>query len=105
MSNNLEIQESCNSSCLASAQDGIAERVKSILMRIAERRAGIEVSELLDGAKLEGNLGLDSFVLQEVVMEIEEEFELDLSDESLDGVKTVGETVEFVKRKLQGVFQ
>ena len=47
------------------------------------------------------DLGADSLDLVELIMSVEEAFELgEVEDETLDGVKTVGDVVNFIKDRI-----
>ena len=51
-------------------------------------------------AKLEEDLEIDSLVIVEVVMAFEDEFEIEIDDEELADVKTVGQAVNLLHSKI-----
>lgn len=44
------------------------------------------------------DLGADSLDLVELIMELEEEFEITIPDDQAEKIKTVGEAVEYIER-------
>jgi acyl carrier protein len=80
----------------SSAGSSVPERIKSIIVD----KLGAEIKVINNNAKLIDDLGADSLDLVELVMEIENEFEISISDEHIEKVKTVGETIKYVEDKL-----
>lgn len=70
----------------------IAERVKKI---IAEH-LGKDLDKLTDDAGLIDDLGADSLDTVEIVLAMEEQFSVEISDEDAQGIVTVGDAVKFV---------
>ena len=56
----------------------------------------------LDAILLE-DLGADSIDLADLVMTFEDEFDMEISDEALENIKTVSDIVKFIDYKLQGL--
>ena len=46
------------------------------------------------------DLGADSLDLAEIVMEIEDEFDLDIPDGEEEGIKTIGDAVTYIEKKV-----
>ena len=69
------------------------ERVKKIVVD----RLGVDEAEVTLEASFKEDLGADSLDVVELVMEIEDEFDLEISDEDAEKVTTVGEVVEYIK--------
>ena len=61
---------------------------------------GIDESKVTMEAKLEEDLELDSLGLVEVVMAFEDEFNIEIDDEELADVSTVGEAVKLLHSKI-----
>jgi acyl carrier protein len=51
--------------------------------------------------RLEEDLEADSLDLVELAMALEEELSLEIPDEDLEGIRTVGDAVEFVAERVQ----
>jgi len=74
----------------------IEERVKKI---VAEN-LGKKVEEVRSDALFVDDLGADSLDTVEVVMALEDEFELDIPDEEAEKITSVQEAIDFVSARL-----
>ena len=74
----------------------VFEKVKSLF----EEELGIESEKITMEAKLEEDLEIDSLGNVEVVMAFEDEFEIEIDDEELTDVGTVGQAVNLLHSKL-----
>jgi acyl carrier protein len=74
----------------------IEARVRKVL---AEQLAVDEVQVVPD-ARFAEDLNADSLDLVEAVLALEEEWNIEIPEEEMDGVKTVGQAVELVAQKL-----
>ena len=70
--------------------EGIKAMIKEEL-NVPEEKITIE-------AKLAEDLGADSIDAVELIMNIEDEFEVQVSDEEAQNIKTVGDIVKFVEK-------
>ena len=57
----------------------------------------IEESEITLSSNIKDDLGADSLSLVDLVMALEDEFGLEIPDESLDSVRTVEDVVKYVE--------
>jgi len=71
----------------------IFEKVKEI---IADQ-LGVDVAEISSDARFIEDLGADSLDLVELIMALEEEFDLEIPDEDAEKISTVGDAVEYIK--------
>lgn len=67
--------------------------IEQWVIRCISRSTGIPVSEITADSHLEGDLDLDSLDRLSVVMDVEDEFGVDLPDDALENVATVRELV------------
>ena len=74
----------------------VFEKVKGLF----EEELGIESEKITMEAKLEEDLEIDSLGIVEVVMAFEDEFEIEIDDEELTDVGTVGQAVNLLHSKL-----
>jgi len=74
-------------------EDRIAERVK----KIVEEQLMVDASEITDEATFIDDLGADSLDVVEMVMELEDEFGIEVPDEEAEGLTTVGKAIEYIK--------
>ncbi|MEJ8544378.1 acyl carrier protein [Brevibacillus borstelensis] len=68
------------------------ERVKKIIVD----RLGVDESKITLEASFKEDLGADSLDVVELVMELEDEFDLEISDEDAEKITTVGEVVSYI---------
>ena len=61
---------------------------------------GIDESKVTMEAKLEEDLEIDSLGIVEVVMAFEDEYDIEIDDEELADVSTVGEAVKLLHSKI-----
>ena len=79
----------------------VEEIFKTIQSLIAEQFA-VEPEEVTMETALEEDLGADSVDLVELVMAMEEEFEIgEVGEEELGGMKTVGDAVNFIASRIK----
>ncbi|MDX1469296.1 MAG: acyl carrier protein [Acidimicrobiia bacterium] len=76
---------------------------------VSERLVGVLVSELgldaekiNDGAHFEEDLDVDSLGVVELLMALEDEFDVKIPDEEAESIVTVGQAVDLVTEKLGG---
>ena len=73
----------------------LVQRVKSV---IAEA-LGVKPTEVVPTASFIDDLNADSLDIVELVMTMEEEFDLDIPDEDAEKMKTVGDVVKYITSK------
>ncbi|MBD0316070.1 MAG: acyl carrier protein [Nitrospiraceae bacterium] len=73
----------------------VEERVKKI---IAEQ-LGVEEDEVTPEASFVEDLGADSLDTVELVMALEEEFEIEIPDEDAEKILTVAKALDYIKEK------
>ena len=74
----------------------VFEKVKNLFVD----ELGIDDEKVTMEAKLEEDLDIDSLGIVEVVMAFEDEFEIEIDDEELTDVGTVGQAVNLLHSKL-----
>ena len=70
----------------------IAKRVKEI---VAEQ-LGVEASLVVSEAAFMDDLGADSLDTVELVMALEEEFDIEIPDEDAEKIQTVNDAIEYI---------
>ncbi|MBI4803131.1 MAG: acyl carrier protein [Elusimicrobia bacterium] len=76
--------------------ENLEERVKKIIVS----QLAVDASEINLSAQFVQDLGADSLDTVELVMALEEEFDIEIPDEDAEKIKTVGEAVNYIKEKL-----
>ncbi|MEA1938852.1 MAG: acyl carrier protein [Pseudomonadota bacterium] len=73
----------------------IADRVKKIVVE----HLGVEESKVTENASFIDDLGADSLDTVELVMAFEEEFGIEIPDESAEGIQTVQNAIDYIADK------
>lgn len=71
----------------------IFEKLKEIIVDQLE----VEDSDVTMEADLIEDLGADSLDLVDLVMSIEDEFDVEVPDEAIENIKTIGDAVKFIE--------
>lgn len=74
------------------SQDEILEKVKKIVADQLE----VDLANVKPEANFANDLGADSLDTVELVMALEEEFEIEIPDEAAEGITTVQEAVNYI---------
>lgn len=73
----------------------VLERVTKVIVD----RLGVDESEVKLEASFRDDLGADSLDVVELVMELEDEFDMEISDEDAENISTVGSAVSYIESK------
>ena len=79
---------------MAASREEIYEQVKNVLVE----QLGIDENEISEEASFQGDLDADSLDLVELIMELEDQFGVKISDEDAQGIQTVGQAVDFIQQ-------
>jgi acyl carrier protein len=75
----------------------INERLKKIIVE----QLGVDESEVVPNASFVEDLNADSLDLVELIMSLEEEFKLQISDEDAEKITTVQEAEDYIEEHLR----
>ncbi len=76
---------------------GLGDRVSAIIVE----QLGVTKEELTPQASFIDDLGADSLDIVELVMAMEEEFDIEIPDDDAEKIQTIQDVVSYVKRKIE----
>lgn len=59
----------------------------------------IAEQDVTEQLNLKEDLHADSIAIMEVVLEIEEAFDIEISDEAMENIKTIGDAIDYLSTK------
>ena len=74
-----------------------AETIEARIRPLIAEQLGVEESKVTRDASFVDDLNADSLDLVEMVMSLEEEFKVEISDEAAESIKTVGNAIDFIQ--------
>lgn len=77
-----------------------AAEIDAKLKEIVVDRLNVEEDQIKPEASFVEDLGADSLDIVELIMGIEEEFDIEIPDEDAEKLTTVGEATNYIKGKL-----
>ena len=77
------------------SNEEIAERVKSIIVD----QLGVSVEEVTPEASFIEDLGADSLDIVELIMALEEEYDMEIPDEDAEKIQTVHDVISYITSK------
>jgi acyl carrier protein len=72
------------------------EEILAKLKPIVAEQLGVDEADVKEDASFTDDLNADSLDLVELIMSLEEQFKLQISDEDAEKITTVGEAVEYI---------
>ncbi|SVB55685.1 uncharacterized protein METZ01_LOCUS208539 [marine metagenome] len=69
------------------------------IKQVIANHLGLDESELKDEASFKDDLGTDSLTTVELIIELEEEFEIEIPDEDAETLFTVGDVVNYINNQ------
>ncbi len=74
----------------------VLERVKKVIAK----ELSVEVEELNIQASFTDDLGIDSLEIFEIVMSLEEEFDIEIPNEDIENIKNVQDISSYIESKV-----
>lgn len=77
----------------------VASSVEERVVDIVCENLGVNKDQVTRATKFQEDVGADSLDIVELVMELEEEFEITIPDDHAEKIKTVGEAIDYIERE------
>ena len=77
---------------MAASREEVYERVKEVLTE----QLGVDENEITEEASFQEDLDADSLDLVELIMELEDQFGIKISEEDAQKIQTVDQAVDYV---------
>lgn len=71
----------------------VFDKVKEIIVE----QLDVDAEKVTTNANIQDDLGADSLDVVDLVMSLEEEFDVEIPDEAVEGIKTVGDIVKYIE--------
>ena len=96
-----ENQAPASSAVLKDGQNGpsSAATVEERVIDIVCENLGVNKEQVTRQTAFIEDIGADSLDIVELVMELEEEFEITIPDDQAEQIKTVGEAIDYIERE------
>ena len=76
----------------------IFDKVKSIIVD----QLDVDEDKVTLNANIQDDLGADSLDIVDLVMSVEDEFDLEIPDDQVENIKTVGDVVKYIEENTEG---
>ena len=75
----------------------VFDKVKKIIVD----QLDVEEDKVTEAASITDDLGADPLDVVDLVMSFEEEFDIEIPDDQVEKIKTVGDIVKFIEEKVE----
>lgn len=79
----------------------VAEIEEKVIQIVSEQMS-VDKGEIARSTSFVNDLNADSLDTVELVMELEDEFDITIPDDDAEALKTVGEAIEYIQKHLEG---
>lgn len=78
-----------------------AVEIEEKVLQIVSEQMSVDKGELSRETSFTNDLNADSLDTVELVMELEDEFDMTIPDEEAEKLKTVGEAIDYIRKQLE----
>lgn len=75
------------------------EDILNRVTKVTVEELGVKIEEVKPESSFQDDLGADSLDVVELVMAFEDEFGIDIPDDEVNEIKTVGDAVTYISKK------
>ena len=80
-------------------EDLLVATTEERIIQIVCDNLGVNKEQVTRNTRFQDDIGADSLDIVELVMELEEEFEITIPDDQAEKIKTVGEAIDYIERE------
>lgn len=80
-------------------KESVVASVEERVIGIVCENLGVSREQVTRQTSFQEDIGADSLDIVELVMELEEEFEITIPDDAAEKIKTVGEAIDYIERE------
>ena len=77
----------------------MSQEILDKVCSIVSQQLSVEAGEVKPDSNFQNDLGADSLDTVDLVMALEEAFDIEIPDEAAEGIATVGDAVKFIEEK------
>ncbi|HHY95140.1 MAG TPA: acyl carrier protein [Firmicutes bacterium] len=81
---------------IVAGKDAIFQKLRRIIVE----QLGVDEENVTLESSFQDDLGADSLDVVELLMAIEEEFEIEIPDEDAEKIQTVGDAVDYIRERM-----
>src|SRR5437868_1755674 len=81
-------------------EESVVPSTEERVIEIVCENLGVNKEQVTRNTSFIEDVGADSLDIVELVMELEEEFEITIPDEQAEKIKTVGEAIDYIEKEL-----
>ncbi len=82
---------------ICAMKGGVTMEILDTIKQIVADQLAIDEDEVIPGASFIDDLGADSLDIVELIMALEEEFDMEIPDEDAEKITTVQNVVDYIK--------
>ncbi|MFP3998366.1 MAG: acyl carrier protein [Desulfobacterales bacterium] len=76
-------------------------KIEDKIKKLIAEKLEVDPEDVVPKASLIDDLGADSLAIVEMIMTMEEEFDIEVSDEDAEQLRKVEDAIEYIKKKTQ----
>jgi len=77
----------------------MSEQLNEQIRDLVAEQLGVDRTDVVPAASILDDLGADSLDVVEMVMAIEEKFDVEIPDEAMEGMRTIGDVESYVSKR------